>query len=247
VHMKKLTIGLGVSAVATLAAVACSSSSSPVTPTPDGGNNNDATTIEPDSGSTPPEDSSTEAASDAGTAPPADGGAEADADAGSLYDRLGGHAGIRGAINAIVAQELMDTDIQTYFFNQVATPVPAGHPTADQIEECFTDLLASIAGGSETYPTTVATLDDAGNDAGSFTCRDMTTIHAPLKISGGTFDKFVSIAGGVLVTAMGSAPYTYTTDDITTIGNALVGTKSSIVDTNLADAGPQVYPGADAQ
>jgi hypothetical protein len=165
----------------------------------------------------------------------------------TLYGRLGGHAGIRGAINAIVAQELGDTDIKSYFFNQVASPVPAGHPTADQIEECFTDLLGSAAGGPETYPTTVTTLDDAGADAGAFTCRDMTTVHAPLMISGGTFDKFVMIAGGVLVAAQGTGPYTYTTADITTVAGVLTGTKPAIVDSNLADAGSQPFPGPDAQ
>ena len=49
----------------------------------------------------------------------------------------------------------MDADMKTYFFNQVVTPVPAGHPTADQIEECLTDLLGNAAGGPETFPTTV--------------------------------------------------------------------------------------------
>jgi hypothetical protein len=140
----------------------------------------------------------------------------------------------------------MDTDIQSYFFNQLMSTVPAGHPTADQIEECFTDLLGKIAGGPETYPTTVVTLTDAGADAGSFTCRDMTTIHQPLKISGGTFDTFVMIAGGVLTSAMGSAPYTYTADDIQTVASALEGTRSDIVDPAQADAGKQAYPGPDA-
>ncbi|HLK37619.1 MAG TPA: hypothetical protein VKU41_12755 [Polyangiaceae bacterium] len=102
---------------------------------------------------------------DRGTNGASDAGSEG-AGGGALYSRFGGHAGSRGAINAIVAAELADPDIQTYFFNQVASPVPAGHPTADQIEECFTDLLASLSGGSETYPTTVVTLTDA--DAGSF-------------------------------------------------------------------------------
>ena len=180
----------------------------------------------------------------------ASGASDAGAEGGAstLYSRLGEHAGIRGAINAIVAAELADPDIQTYFFNQVASPVPAGHPTADQIEECFTDLLASLAGGSETYPTTVVTLTDAGADAGSFACRaDMVAIHAPLKISGGTFDKFIMIAGGVLTSAMGTGPYTYTSADITTIAMALTGQKSKVVDPAQADAGLQAYPGADAQ
>jgi hypothetical protein len=177
------------------------------------------------------------------------GGAGA-ADAGStLYTRLGGHAGIRTAIDAIVAAELMDPDMKTYFFNQVTTPVPDGHPTADQIEECLTDQLGSAAKGPESFPTTVVTRDDAGADAGSFACRDdMTTIHAPLLISGGTFDKFIMIAGGVLVSAMGTGSYTYTTDDIATVAGVLTGPKAAIVDPALEDAGLQPFPGtADAQ
>ena len=79
----------------------------------------------------------------------------------ALYDRLGGHQGIRTAVNAIVAKELMDPEIATLFANVGQ----AGHPTADQLEECFTNLLGKAAGGAEAYPTTVD----------GFTCRDMTT------------------------------------------------------------------------
>jgi hypothetical protein len=153
-------------------------------------------------------------------------------DAGTLYTRLGGHAGIRNAVNMIVAQELGDPDIASYFFNQVASPVPAGHPTVDQLEECFTDLLGSASGGTETYPMTVT------DDAGSFTCRDMMTIHQPLKISGGTFTKFIMIAGTEL-TALKVAPA-----DVTTVATVLTGTSSAIVDPNLADAGELPYDAA---
>jgi hypothetical protein len=153
-------------------------------------------------------------------------------DAGTLYTRLGGHAGIRSAIDAIVAKELMDPDLESYFFNQVATPVPAGHPTVDQLEECFTDQLGSAAGGPETYPTSVT------DDAGTFTCRDMATIHTPLHISGGTFSTFITIAAGELQT-LGVA-----TADISTIGSVLTSTQAAIVDPNLADAGELPYDAA---
>jgi hemoglobin len=168
---------------------------------------------------------------DAGELPftPTDGGA----DAGTLYQRLGGHAGIRGAVDAIVAQELNDPDIVTYFFNQTASVVPSGHPTADQLEECFTDLLAKAAGGTEAYPETVT------DDAGSFACRsDMGAIHQPLKISGGTFTKFVMIAGTVLQNAH------VATSDIATIASVLDATQGEIVDPNLADAGSMAYDAA---
>jgi hypothetical protein len=137
---------------------------------------------------------------------------------GGLYSRLGGHSGIRSALNAVVADELKDPEIAAFFAN-VGMP---GHPTADQIEECLTDLLGNAAGGPEQYPTT----------ANGFACRDMHTAHASLHIPGTVFDKFVGIAAGTLKTA-GVADA-----DIGTIGMALNGTKADIVDPNAgADAG----------
>ncbi len=188
--------------------------------------NNNPTTK--DGGGASLDGTTTDGTADSGS----DGGSEASAN--TLYTRLGGHAGIRAAIDAIVAQELMDPDIASYFFNQTASPIPAGHPNADQISECFTDLLGNVAMGPEPYPTTVT------DDAGSFTCRDMATIHKPLDISGGTFDKFVLIAAGELQTLGVAAA------DITAVGAALNGTKSIIVNATLADAGELSYPEAAA-
>ncbi len=241
-HLSNWMIGLTVASATAAGVAGCSSSSSSAAA---GGTGDDSGTSSSSGGSS--SGSSSGSGSSGGSSGSSGAATDGGGDAGStLYSRLGGHAGIRGAVNAVVAQELMDTDIQTYFFNQVAASVPAGHPTADQIEECFTDLLGHIAGGPESYPTTVVTLDDAGADAGSFTCRDMVTIHQPLKISGGTFDTFVTIAGGVLTSAMGTGNYTYTAADIQTVAGALVGTKSDIVDPAQADAGKQAYPGPDA-
>jgi hypothetical protein len=155
--------------------------------------------------------------------------ASAEGSTSSLYARLGGHAGIRSAVDAIVKAELGDPKIASYFFNQVASPVPAGHPTVDQLSECFTDLLASVAGGTETYPTTVT------DEAGTFTCRNLAAIHQPLGISGGTFDTFVMIAAAELQT-LGVA-----SSDITTIGTVLEGTKVNIVSPSVADAGEIAY------
>jgi hypothetical protein len=152
--------------------------------------------------------------------------------ASTLYTRLGGHAGIRTAVDKVVAAELADPDIASYFFNQVATPVPANHPTVDQLEECFTDQLAQAAGGTETYPTTVT------DDAGSFLCQDMASIHQPLKISGGTFAKFVTIAGGELA-ALGVA-----SADVTTIAGVFTELQADIVDSARADAGEMAYDAA---
>jgi hypothetical protein len=176
-----------------------------------------------------------------GSTPSSDGAAPGDAGActeGTIYTRLGGHAGIRGAVNAIVAAELADPDIVTYFFNQTATPIPPGHPSADQIEQCFTDLVAAaVQGPGESYPPDGGVSDDAG----TFMCRaDMTAIHAPLLISGGTFDKFISIAGGVL-TAAGVCPA-----DIATLAGALESFQPAIVSPQYADAGDQPFPTPEA-
>jgi hypothetical protein len=200
-------------ALATASAIAtgCSSSASPITPGNYGG------------------------IADTGSPNPAnDAGASGEAGATTLYQRLGGHAGIRGAVDAIVAAELQNQDIASYFFFQAGAPAN-GHPTADQVEECFTDLVGTAAGGPESYPTTVST------DAGSFTCRSMTAIHAPLLISGGTFDTFIMIAGATLVSAGVSST------DVATLANALVATKPQVVTGSLADAGPEPFPGDGGQ
>ena len=162
--------------------------------------------------STPAADSGV-VATDTGTT--ADSGVTSDTGAAStLYTRLGGHDGIAAAIHLIVVEELKDSEIAG-FFGAVGTP---GHPTAAQIEGCFTALLGKAAGGTEVYPTTID----------GFTCRDMKSSHAGLNIPGTTFDKFVTIAAGVLKTA-GVADA-----DIVTVGGVLNGTKADIV---TADAG----------
>lgn len=166
--------------------------------------------------------------SSSGAGNPADAGGKADAS--GLYERLGGHSGIRSAVDAIVAAELQNQDIATYFFFQSGAPAN-GHPTADQIEECFTDLVAGAAGGPETYPTTITT------DAGSYTCRSLQAIHAPLMISGGTFDTFVMIAGSTLMSAGVSSA------DVTTLASVLEGTRPQVVAGALSDAGLQPFPG----
>jgi hypothetical protein len=176
------------------------------------------------------------------TGPTNDTGIDA---ATTLYERLGKHSGIRAAVDAIVAQELMNTDIASYFFFQAGAP-GNGHPTAAEIEECFTDLVADAVGGPETYPATVETVDGevvtVGNgeaaDGGTYTCRgDMTTIHAPLLISGGTFDKFIIIASAELTT-LGVA-----SADVATIAADLESFKMVIVSPAYAGAGLQPFPG----
>ncbi len=74
------------------------------------------------------------------------------------------------------------------------------------------------------------------DDAGTFQCRDMATIHQPLLISGGTFDKCIAIAAGTLSPAVCAA-------DLALIGAALEGTRTAIVTSSLADAGLEPFPG----
>jgi hypothetical protein len=140
---------------------------------------------------------------------------------GTLYERLGGHPGIKAAIGAIVTAELGDSDIASYFAPNLKDP---NHmPQPGDIEECFTDLLGSVAGGPETYPTT---LDDG------YVCRSMPAAHAALHIGGSTFDNFVLIAGGVLKDAKVADA------DIATIAGVLNGTKLAIVDKSAPASGP---------
>lgn len=139
---------------------------------------------------------------------------------GTLYERLGKKDGIAKAVDAIVQEELKDPEIASYFFFQ--TTAAAGHPTPAQIEECLTNQLGAAAGGPEKYPTTVS---------GGFTCRSMVATHAKLGIPNGVFDKFVTIAAGVLKTA-GVADA-----DITTVGGVLVGTKGDVVTDTTRDGG----------
>jgi hypothetical protein len=144
----------------------------------------------------------------------------------SLYKRLGGHKGIRSAVDQVVAAELGDPIIAPFFSAQVATTTPAGHPNADQVEECLTYQLANAAGGAETYPVKL----DATH--GSWQCRDMATTHRTLGISSSVFDRFVMIAANKL-TSLGVTPA-----DVATIGTVLNGTKPEIVtsDAGAADA-----------
>ncbi|MET0795062.1 MAG: hypothetical protein ABW061_26325 [Polyangiaceae bacterium] len=152
-------------------------------------------------------------------------GGEGGAIESTLYFRLGERAGIKSALEAIVKEELKDPIIASYFSQQAN---PAHKPTTDDILGCFTNLLASEAGGPEEYPFTT----DSG-----FKCRDMKTAHQTLGIGAGTFEKFVSIAAGVL-TDLNVAP-----DDVATIGDVLNGTKSSIVDKNVpSGAAPCASP-----
>lgn len=140
----------------------------------------------------------------------------------TLYERLGKKEGITAAVDAIVAEELKDPEIASYFFFQVQTPVPAGHPSAGQIKECLVAQLGSVSGGPETYPATVS---------GGYVCRDMVSAHSALGIPNGVFTKFVTIAAGVLKSA-GVADA-----DITIVGGVLEGTRSAVAQDKTRENG----------
>jgi len=145
-------------------------------------------------------------------------GGEGGAIESTLYSRLGEHAGIRAAVDAIVAEEVKDPIIASYF-SQLA--VKGHEPNVDQISECLTFQLANAADGPEAYPVAL------GDDYNNYVCRSMTAAHSTLGIGAGTFDKFVSIAAGVLNTTDLSDA------DKAAVGAVLNGTKAQIVDKNV--------------
>ncbi len=138
----------------------------------------------------------------------------------SLYNRLGKKDGITKAVDAIVAAELANAEIASYF-----AVTANGNPTAAQVKECLVNQLGVAAGGPASevkYPTTVT---------GDYMCRDMAKSHAELGIPNGVFGNFIAIAAGVLKTA-GVAD-----KDIETIGTVLTGMKSDIVKDTMRDGG----------
>jgi hypothetical protein len=156
---------------------------------------------------------------------PAPTGTAAQAD--SLYDRLGKHDGIAKAVDAIVAEELKDPEIASYFYFQVQSPITAGHPSADQIKECLVAQLGNAAGGPEQYPLTAS---------GGFQCRGMTAAHAKLGIPDGVFTKFLTIAAGVLKSAGVSDA------DIKTVGGVLDSTRTQVAQDKTRQTGSFMPP-----
>ncbi|MET0791270.1 MAG: hypothetical protein ABW061_07085 [Polyangiaceae bacterium] len=58
--------------------------------------------------------------------------------ADTLYNRLGGHDGIRAALGAIVTEEVTDPDIASFFAPQLA-PNSTHKPSVDDILDCTKD------------------------------------------------------------------------------------------------------------
>ena len=123
----------------------------------------------------------------------------------TLYERLGGKAGLEAFVKNVVETKILaDADLKTFFFNQVATPIPAGHPSAQQIEVCFARFVGAAL-QSDTYPGP-AVPDASNTNTPNFTCRTMidshknaTVMQSQLHIGAGTFDKFIGVIAASLM------------------------------------------------
>jgi len=136
----------------------------------------------------------------------------ADTTATTMYQRLGGHAGIVGFIALAVDNVLKDAELAAYFGVFGGQP---GHPTKAQIEECFVDMVGKLTGGPELYPT---------KTGDGYQCRDMKTAHIGLKSTGKSFDKFVA---SIAATATAAG---VTANDLGAIGAVMNGMKADIVE-----------------
>ncbi|HTA19273.1 MAG TPA: hypothetical protein VK989_08270, partial [Polyangia bacterium] len=127
----------------------------------------------------------------------------------TLYDRLGGKTGLETFVKTVVDTKILtDADLKTFFFNQVATPIPAGHPSEAQIVVCFGRFVGAAL-GADTYPG-AAVADATNTNTPSFTCRGMMEAHqgatTMLHIGGATFDKFVGYIAASLMPLIVTTP-----------------------------------------
>jgi hypothetical protein len=162
-----------------------------------------------------------------------------------LYDRLGGKAGLEAFVKGVVENHVLtDADLKTFFFNQVATPIPAGHPSATQIVVCFGRFVGTAL-GADSYPG-APVADPTNTNTPNFTCRDMVAAHQSantmLHIGAGTFDKFIGyIAMDLmpLVKPTATKPGEITQAEFDALAAALVGQKTAVT---TAGAGAAVGP-----
>jgi hypothetical protein len=154
----------------------------------------------------------------------------------TAYQRLGGKEGIRTFVTNEVTKTLADPILSTYFFRQVATPIPPNSPSGKQIIECFSRLVAVTVGENpEEYPG-AAVNDPANTNTPNFTCRtDYKAMHAGLKIGDATFDAFVGVLGGDLSKLVAKDGEALVAGKISkaeydAVANALIGTKNDVTD-----------------
>jgi hypothetical protein len=162
-----------------------------------------------------------------------------------LYDRLGGKAGLEAFVKSVVETRILtDADLKTFFFNQVASPIRAGHPSAKQIVVCFGRFVGAAL-QADTYPG-APVADPANTNTANYTCRDMVASHrgatTMLHIGNGTFDKFIGyIAMDLmpLVKPTATKAGEITQAEFNALAAALNGQKESIVTPGAAAvAGP---------
>jgi len=128
----------------------------------------------------------------------------------TLYDKYGGAATVRKVVDDAVVALLADP-IQAPFFAGVGQP---GNASPERLKSCLRLQFTAVLGGPATYP--------GRNDQGDM-CRDMTSAHATLAITGPVFDRFITDLAAVLK-ADGVSDA-----DIAMVAPVLVGLKSSIV------------------
>jgi hypothetical protein len=233
-------VGLALGSIVT-AQAACSDDDPSTTPS---GSSSGATSSGSTSG-TSGSSGTSGATSGGGTSGATSGGTSGQPAAPSAYERLGGAKGVRDFVSAEVAKVLEDADLKTYFFRQVATPIPAGHPSAAQITECFSRLVGSVVKG-ETYPGTPV-VDAMNTNTPNFTCRtDFAAMHAGLRIGDKTFDKFVGVLAADLMPLVepdANKPLVagkISQAEFDTVAKALTDTKTPIVDPG-APSGPAPF------
>jgi hypothetical protein len=162
----------------------------------------------------------------------------------TLYQRLGGKAGLESFVKTVVETKILtDADLKTYFFSQVATPIPAGKPSATQIVVCFGRFVGAAL-KEDTYPGAPVN-DPANTNNPNHTCRDMLSSHGTLNIGTGTFDKFIGyIATSLmpLVKPTATKAGEITQAEFDALAAALNGTKTDIVTTTAPANGPFVKP-----
>jgi truncated hemoglobin YjbI len=138
------------------------------------------------------------------SAPPPTGSPPVPINAGgaTLYDRLGGEAGIRMVVGDFVGRVVKDNKINGYFLNASVD--------GNRVAMCLVLQVGSLTGGPQKYP--------------SNGCRDMKTIHQGMKIS---MNDFSDLAGH-LVAALQAAGVAK--PDIDAIVAAVTPTANDIVE-----------------
>jgi hypothetical protein len=168
-----------------------------------------------------------------------------DAGALTLYERLGGKTGLESFVKTVVETKILtDADLKTFFFAQVATPIPAGSPSATQIVVCFARFVGSAL-RADTYPGAPVS-DPANTNNPNHTCRDMIASHRPfLNIGAANFDKFIGyIATSLmpLVKPTATKAGEITQAEFDAMAAALDGTKGDIVSPTAPASGAFVKP-----